>query len=289
MKPNKVFLILLLTVILFAMGGATMSSAQTRTTSARRPAATRTTTTKPKAPTQQKRTTAQHRTTQQQRNAQLQRARRQQQARIDAQYKEVSFTITGKAHDFPEGEWVRLCEPGAKGLQTIDSVKLNGEDFSFKGKTLSIPKMAFIVMGEGAKKTLVELFLEEGNIKVDITAAMRVDKVSGTPNNNIYSPYRDSINLVYTDLYNCIRESYKPSTSKDDREAYQLGADSMRQRLVSVTYDFAAKNLNNWVGLYLFAEYYKRFTLQQDKHLLTLVPKKYTTLPIITEIRKYCK
>lgn len=259
-----------------------------RSSQARQQATTRNKATHQKA-TQQKRTTVQQRTVQQQRNAQLQRARRQQQAKIDAQYKEVNFTITGKAHDFPEGEWVKLCEPGAKGLQTIDSLQLQGEDFTFKGKTLSIPKMAFIVMGEGAKKTLVELFLEEGNIQVDITAAMRVDKVSGTLNNNIYSPYRDSINLVYTDLYNCIRESYKPSTSKDDREAYQLGADSMRQKLVTVTYDFTAKNLNNWVGLYLFAEYYKRFTLQQDKHLLTLVPKKYATLPIITEIRKYCK
>lgn len=250
---------------------------QQKSTPQRRTTATRT------------KTTQQQRTAQQRRNAQLQRARQQQQARIDAQYKEVAYTITGKAHDFPEGEWVKLCEPGAKGLQTIDSVQLHGEDFAFKGKTLSIPKMAFIVMGEGAKKTLVELFLEEGNIEVDITAAKRVDKVSGTLNNNIYSPYRDSINLVYTDLYNCIRESYKPTTSKDDREAYQLGADSMRQRLVTVTYDFAAKNLNNWVGIYLFAEYYKRFTLQQDKHLLTLVPKKYAALPIISEIRKYCK
>lgn len=256
---------------------ARAKTTQQKSTPQRRTTATRT------------KTTQQQRTAQQRRNAQLQRARQQQQARIDAQYKEVAYTITGKAHDFPEGEWVKLCEPGAKGLQAIDSVQLHGEDFAFKGKTLSIPKMAFIVMGEGAKKTLVELFLEEGNIEVDITAAKRVDKVSGTLNNNIYSPYRDSINLVYTDLYNCIRESYKPSTSKDDREAYQLGADSMRQKLVTVTYDFAAKNLNNWVGIYLFAEYYKRFTLQQDKHLLTLVPKKYAALPIISEIRKYCK
>lgn len=226
-----------------------------------------------------------------QRAAARQRTARQQAARaqVEAQYKEVAYTITGRAHGYPEGEWVKLCEPGTKGLQTIDSVKLSGEDFSFEGKTLSIPKMAYIVMGEGATKTLVELFLEKGDINVDITAAKRIDKVSGTPNNNIYSPYRDSINLVYTDLYNCIRETYKPSTSKEDKEAYQLGADSMRRKLITVTYDFASRNLNNWVGLYLFGQYYKHFSLQQDRRLLSLVPKKYATLPIIAEIRKHCK
>lgn len=210
-------------------------------------------------------------------------------AQVQAQYKKVAYAISGKAHDYPEGEWVKLCEPGEKGLQAMDSVRLKDGAFAFRGTTLSIPKMAFIVMGEGAKKTLVELFLEEGNINVDITAAKREDHVSGTLNNNIYSPYRDSINLVYTDLYNCIRETYKPTNSKEDKEAYQLGADSMRRKLVTVSYEFASKNLNNWVGIYLFAEYYKRFTTAQNRHLLALVPKKYANLPIISEIKRYCK
>lgn len=315
MRPTRAFIILF-AALLSMIVSAPISFAQARTTTAQ----THTTTAQTRNVAAQARiTTVQtHNTAAQTRNATSQRkvaprrpqtvakkhltatqktqnaqsiAARQRAARaqVQAQYKKVTYAISGKAHDYPEGEWVTLCEPGEKGLQAMDSVRLKDGAFAFRGTTLSIPKMAFIVMGEGAKKTLVELFLEEGNINVDITAAKREDHVSGTLNNNIYSPYRDSINLVYTDLYNCIRETYKPTNSKEDKEAYQLGADSMRRKLVTVSYEFASKNLNNWVGIYLFAEYYKRFTTAQNRHLLALVPKKYANLPIISEIKRYCK
>lgn len=300
MKSDKVFLTLLL-VLCCLLAPQSLSMAQTRTgkpagrsaavsksapakkVSAARQAQTR----KPQATARKPQTAAQR--AQAQKLAAARKRQAQREAEYSAQFKEVAYTITGKAHDFPEGEWVKLCQPGEKGLQTVDSVRLQGEDFSFSGKTLSVPRMAYIVMGEGAKKTLVELFLEQGNISVDITASKRIDRVSGTLNNDIYAPYRDSINLVYTDLYNCLKESYNLKNSKDDRDSYRLGADSMRQRLVDISYEFASKNLNNWVGIYLFAEYYKRFTLEQDRHLLTLVPRRYAELPIIGEIRKYCK
>ena len=187
------------------------------------------------------------------------------------QYREVSYAIHGKAHNFPEGEWVKLCAPSKNGLQATDSVQLQGEDFSFRGKTLNVPYMKYLVLGQGVKKTLVEVFIEEGNINVDITAEKRIDHVSGTPTNNTYTPYRDSINAIYTQIYDCTRESMRLTNSAED------------------TYSFARKNLNNWVGIYLFAEYYKRFTASQNKALLAAVPKKFATLPLMEEIRKYTK
>ena len=61
----------------------------------------------------------------------------------------------------------------------------------------------------------------------------------------------------------------------------------LRKKIVEVSYDYANKNMTNWVGVYLFAEYYKRFTLQQNKNLLTKMSRKYGNLPITAEIRKY--
>lgn len=205
------------------------------------------------------------------------------------QYREVSYAIHGKAHNFSEGEWVKLCAPSKNGLQATDSVQLQGEDFSFRGKTLNVPYMKYLVLGQGVKKTLVEVFIEEGNINVDITAEKRIDHVSGTPSNNTYTPYRDSINAIYTQIYDCTRESMRLTNSAEEREAYKLGADSLRRQIVTYTYSFARKNLNNWVGIYLFAEYYKRFTASQNKALLAAVPKKFAILPLMEEIRKYTK
>ncbi|MBO4593694.1 MAG: DUF4369 domain-containing protein [Bacteroidaceae bacterium] len=205
------------------------------------------------------------------------------------QYKEVNYTIRGKAHGFGEGEWISLCEPGKNGLQATDSVQLQGEDFTFSGKTLNVPYMKYLVVGQGVHKTLVEVFVEEGNIHVDITADKRIDKVTGTATNNIYTPYRDSINTIYTQMYDCTRESMRLTNSAADREAYKLGIDSLRNQMVSYTYTFARKNMNNWVGIYLFAEYHKRFTPTQNKTLLAAVPAKFANLPLIAEIRRYNK
>lgn len=203
------------------------------------------------------------------------------------QYKEVNYTLRGKAHGFQEGEWISLCEPGKNGLVTTDSMQLQGEDFVFKGRTLNVPYMKYLVLGQDVHKTIVEVFIEEGNILVDITADKRIDKVSGTVTNNIYAPYRDSINTIFTQIYDCTRESMRMSNSAEDREAYKLGIDSLRKQMVAYTYTFARKNLGNWAGIYLFAEYHKRFTVAQNRALLAAVPKKYATLPIIAEIRKF--
>ena len=204
-------------------------------------------------------------------------------------YKEVNYTLRGKAHGFQDGEWIKMCEPDRTGLTATDSVQLQGEDFTFKGKTLNVPYMKYLVVGQGAHKTLVEVFLEEGIINVDITADKRIDRVSGTVTNNIYTPYRDSINTIYTQIYECTRQNMRMSNSAEEREAYKLGADSLRRQIVTYTYSFARKNLNNWVGIYLFAEYYKRFTASQNKALLAAIPKKFAVLPLIDDIRKYTK
>ena len=203
------------------------------------------------------------------------------------QYKEVSYTLRGKAHGFEDGEWISLCAPGNNGLEATDSVQLQGEDFTFKGRTLNVPYMKYLVVGKGVHKTLVEVFIEEGNITADITADKRIDQVRGTVTNNIYMPYRDSINTIYTQIYDATRESMRMSNSADVREAYKLGIDSLHNQMVQYTYTFARKNINNWAGLYLFAEYHKRFTVAQNKAILAAVPKKFATLPIIAEIRKH--
>ena len=204
-------------------------------------------------------------------------------------YEEVLYNISGTVHGYADGTVVFLCDPGEKGMMNRDSAVVKNGTFAFKGACPNVPFMNFIVLGEGSEKTLVEVFLEKGNIQVDITAGKRIDKVSGTQHNNIYAPYRDSINAIYTDIYNCLVESNRLTNSSEDREAYKAGADSLRQKIVDTSYKFASSNLNNWVGMYLFAKYYRVFTLAQNKALLARVPQKYAQIPVMSSIRAYVK
>lgn len=207
-----------------------------------------------------------------------------QQKMINDQFKEVEYTIVGKAHGFEPNEWVKLYNAGTM-VSAFDSVQLNGEDFSFTGKTLSIPREIFLVTGEGAKKTMVEFFLEKGTINIDITASERTDKVTGTTHNNIYMPYRDSINVIYTDILACIQGYGNFKNSADDRESYKMGEKVLRDKLVATTYDFTLKNTNNWVGVYLFAQYFGRFTKKQNNAIIARMPQRFANTPAIKEIK----
>lgn len=267
-------------ILTLALLAATIAGAQTGKTTVRKPAAG----TVQKKPATTQRTNPAAKNPVVQSNAAIKKA-----VSANPQYKEVSFSIRGKAHGFPEGEWVKLCRPGKQGLEPTDSVQLVGEEFAFRGKTLNVPYMQYLVVGQNHNQSIVELFLEEGNIEADITAGERRDRIGGTTHNNIYSPYRDSINALYNGIFRCTRESMRHTTSAEDREAYKLGADSLKQEIVKQSYTFARKNLNNWVGIYLFAEYHKRFTAAQNKTLLAAVPSKYANLPIIGEIRKFVR
>lgn len=204
-----------------------------------------------------------------------------------ATYKDVTFNIKGKAHGYDEGEWVRLCTPGKNGLVTRDSAEITNGEFHFTGKTKNIPHLQYISVGKGLKKNIIEVFLEEGTTQIELFAGEKRETVTGTTHNNIYSPYRDSLNAIYTNLYACIRESIRLTNSEEDREAYKAGADLMRNKLTETSYVFAGKNMNNWVGVYLFAEYYKKFTPAQNKTLMTKVPAKYKNLPIMLEIKQF--
>lgn len=216
-----------------------------------------------------------------------QTTQRRQVVRQRPVYKDVNYVIEGNANGYDNGQWVRLCTPSPSGLLAYDSTKVEGGRFSFKGVTKNVPHMQYVTIGEGLQKNITEVLLEQGTIKMDLVAGKKEDRVTGTTHNDIYTPYRDSLNDIYTKLYACLTEGMKLTNSQEDRESYKAGADMLRNKIVSVSYDFANKNMTNWVGVYLFAEYYKRFTPQQNKTLLAKMQKKYGNLPITAEIRKY--
>ena len=212
---------------------------------------------------------------------------RTQQSQKSIVYKDVVYTIMGKTTGYADGEWVKLCTPSSKGLMAYDSAQIKDGTFKISGKTKEIPHMQYLTLGNGMQKNITELFLEQGTINVLLEAGKKKDRVTGTTHNNIYTPYRDSLNDIYTKLFACLTEEVKLTNSKADRESYKAGADMLRQKIITTSYNFANKNMDNWVGVYLFAEYFKRFTPQQNKVLLPKLTKKYGSLPITNIIKKY--
>ena len=204
-----------------------------------------------------------------------------------AAQKLVDFTISGRVYGISDGDWVMLCEPSDKGLHPVDSAQIDGGRFSFKGKVKSIPYKQYLSVGTGRRAHILDLFVEKGDIKVFLTSESYKDSVGGTRHNDIYTPYRDSINNIYARLQATMVQSMLPSNSATDREAYAAGVEVLRKKIVEMTYGFASKNIGNWVGVYLFGENYKQFTRKQNQALLARLARSHPNLPLEKEIRQF--
>lgn len=210
----------------------------------------------------------------------------QRSAAADAQ-KLVDFTISGRVYGISDGDWVMLCVSSDKGLHPVDSAQIDGGRFCFKGKVKSVPYKQYLSVGTGRSAHLLELFVEKGDIKVFLTSESYKDSVGGTRHNDIYTPYRDSINNIYASLQATMVQSMLPSNSATDREAYAAGAEVLRKKIDETTYGFASKNIDNWVGVYLFGENYKHFTRKQNQALLARLARSHPNLPLEKKIRQF--
>lgn len=107
--------------------------------------------------------------------------------------KDGEFLITGKAKGIENGKVVILQTLDESGMQTItlDSVKVQNEQFEFKGK---IAEPAIYSVMFQSQNAAIALIAEHGEINIEVYKdSIPSSKVSGTYNNNEF--YKFNINL----------------------------------------------------------------------------------------------
>lgn len=107
--------------------------------------------------------------------------------------KDGEFLITGKAKGIENGKVVILQTLDESGMQTItlDSVKVQNEQFEFKGK---IAEPAIYSVMFQSQNAAIALIAEHGEINIEVYKdSIPSSKVSGTYNNDEF--YKFNINL----------------------------------------------------------------------------------------------
>ena len=196
------------------------------------------------------------------------------------------YTILGKAINIKDGQKVYLATIENHRQKRVDSATVRNGAFTFKGKTPPVPLSRFLVTGMGYNTVNADFFLEPGTIRASLTGGKRADHITGTRHNNIYVHYKDTSNLIVSQMVEQYTLMGSSSSTPDQKNAARLRGDSLKQRYTEYACEFTRRNTDNMVGIFLLSEYYRQFPIDDLKVILNRM-KKYKSLALIKTVQKY--
>lgn len=184
-----------------------------------------------------------------------------------------TFTINGTTDGVADGTMIYFNRAVDGELQRIDSVRLENNNFSFKGEAEEEPAVRYISYKLGKGESWVDFFLEEGNISMHLSP--NGNSVTGTANNDIYQVIRDKAfkNDQLQDQQYCLLDT--GNLSKEQRTAVDVRIKQLRKERSDLYRAAMRDNITNPVGVMIFKLYFKQNTAVVNKQLLEQMPEKY--------------
>ncbi|MBR4996837.1 MAG: AhpC/TSA family protein [Bacteroidaceae bacterium] len=159
-----------------------------------------------------------------------------------------AYTITGTYEGAAEGDSVSLQLMEGRKMVDLQKVAVVGGKFEFKGVADSV-QVAALTIGDA----FCQLFLEPGQIKVDMKADQLVYAL-GTPNNNAFEAYSNDMKALQEE-YAAIAQSARSGELSEEELAEvrkQMGEfeakyyEALKNSVIdNVGTDFGLYNLNN--------------------------------------------
>lgn len=196
------------------------------------------------------------------------------------------FQISGEVDGLKDSGYVFMGRLSEKGLQKMDSAKVSGGKFFFKGSCGLIPSMRFLFTGRRETFTCADFFMEPGKLTARIKMGEPAEKINGTMLNDIFTQYKDTANPKNVEVFRQ-QAVLRNRREKNSVAEAQARVDSLKLDLNDFTYRFASRNMNNMVGLYLLDRYYQDMTVAQDTLLLASIEPPLDKLSSLSFVRDY--
>ena len=191
-------------------------------------------------------------------------------AMLTACNQKTGYTINGTAEGAADGDTVYLQKMVDKKYVNIDSTTIQGGAFAFKGN-VEKPVVRFVRTQKDDAKYVAPVILE--NAPINVTLA-NVPKVTGTPDNELYSAFVENTSNLETECHDMIHVLQSDSTLTDEKR-------TELQNTVQQKYDeyqetikkFITDNTGNLAGAYALGKLGSRlFDLDELKGLMAKVP-----------------
>ena len=176
---------------------------------------------------------------------------------VACQNNENAYTISGTYDAATEGDSVSLQLVEGRKMVDLQKVAIVGGKFEFKGVADSV-QVAALTIGDA----FCQLFLEPGDIKVDMKADQMVYAL-GTPNNNAFESYSNDMKALQ-DEYAAIAQSARNAELSEAELAEvrkQMG--EFEEKYYQAIKNSVIDNAGNDFGLYNLSNNYYLFSPEE--------------------------
>ncbi|MDE5702131.1 MAG: DUF4369 domain-containing protein, partial [Bacteroides sp.] len=157
------------------------------------------------------------------------------------------YVVTGTVEGGADGETVYLQKREKRNLVKLDSAVITNGTFTFKGTQDTAMNCYVTWAPEGKENLLMNFFLENGNINIELTR--NNDSATGTPNNNAYQEIRSQINEVNSQLNELFKAMSDTALTAEQREAKMKEVEALTEKMSEINKKGVFKNITNAVGI----------------------------------------
>lgn len=161
-----------------------------------------------------------------------------------------SFQIRGYTKQLPEGDTICLVAD-SQPEKVLATAMVNNGQFHLTGETDSV--FLCRIYARSQRDNGLTLFLEPGNITVELNISPNLRRVSGTRINNEWQHLTDSIQLLGTRLAS-LSEISALSSNGFQHDNYKT-IDSLHHKMSDCILNTAHRNRDNPLGQYLMDKY----------------------------------
>lgn len=185
-----------------------------------------------------------------------------------------SYKVTGSVEDVTDGDTIYLQEYTGGDLVKLDSAIVKGGTFVFTGKQDTAVNRYITYMKNGKRLLTEEIFLENGNINVNLG---KESKVSGTPNNDTYQKFKDDFKALSKEMNEMYMKAQSDTSLTEEQvEAIMVEIEKKDSIGMDMVYQTIEANITNPVGVYLLPSYAGAFELDKQKALVEKIPAALT-------------
>ena len=158
------------------------------------------------------------------------------------------FRINGTADNLSDGDTLYILR--AFDLHAIDTLVVSASAFQAEGKADS--SFFCLLVSQNHQDFVVPFFVQAGDI--DIQCGRGKSKVGGTPLNDEFQAFNDSINTMREEIVRQSSYVYGNDLSREETERISEQLKKLNDKVSTYIISTASKNLNNEFGVFLVTQ-----------------------------------
>jgi len=197
-----------------------------------------------------------------------------------------SYKIDGTVTGLNDGDTIYLQEANGRQMKTLDSTVVAGGKFTFKGTTDTIQSLYIVFKNEG-RPDGISLFLEKGNIKVDLNKDKKEEsKVSGTVNNDIIQQYTAAISDKYGQMSEIWKSMMDTTLTEEAKEAKSKEMEALQSECEEIAKNTAKENIATEAGLSIFLRNYYQWDAADQESMIAAMPEAFQNRERVAQIKE---